>query len=168
MTIPSWALSLIYWLHMLATVIWIGGLATLAILVLPTARQTLDARSYAVFLQKVRKRLDSLGWLCLVILAGTGLFQMSSNPNYQGFLAISNRWGLAILLKHILFLGMAGISAYLTWGLLPNLQRIALRLSQGQNPPDVQRLFRQEAMLVRSNLILGVLILALTAIARAA
>ncbi len=168
MTTPSWALSLIYWLHMLATVVWIGGLSTLAILVLPAARQTLDAKTYAGFLQKIRRQLDSLGWLCLIVLAGTGLFQMSANPNYQGFLAISNRWGLAILLKHLLFLGMAGVSAYLTWGLLPELQRLALRLSQGQDASDSQRLFRQEAMLVRANLVLGVLILALTAIARAA
>lgn len=168
MTTPSWALSLIYWLHMLATVVWIGGLSTLAILVLPAARQTLEISSYAGLLYKIRRQLDWLGWLSLIVLVGTGLFQMSANPNYQGFLAISNRWGMAILLKHLLFLGMAGVSAYLTWGLLPNLQRLALRLSQGQDATDSQRLFRQEATLVRTNLILGVLILALTAIARAA
>lgn len=168
MTTPSWALSLIYWLHMLATVVWIGGLSTLAILVLPAARQTLEISSYASLLHKIRRQLDWLGWFSLIVLVGTGLFQMSANPNYQGFLAISNRWGLAILLKHLLFLGMAGVSAYLTWGLLPNLQRLALRLSQGQDVTDSQHLFRQEATLVRTNLILGVLILALTAIARAA
>ena len=32
MSIPFWALSLTYWLHMLATVVWIGGLAALALL----------------------------------------------------------------------------------------------------------------------------------------
>ncbi|HSF82645.1 MAG TPA: CopD family protein [Anaerolineales bacterium] len=168
MTTPAWALSLIYWLHMLATVAWIGALSTLAILVLPAARQALEAEAYAALLQKVRRRLDSLGWLCLVVLAGTGLFQMSANPNYQGFLSVSNRWALAILLKHLLFLAMAGVSAYLTWGLLPNLQRLALRLAQGQDVPGSQRLWRQEATLIRLNLVLGVFVLALTAVARAA
>ena len=168
MTTPSWALSLIYWLHMLATVVWIGGLSTLAILVLPAARQTLDAVAYAGLLQKVRRRLDSLGWLSLVVLLGTGLFQMSANPNYQGFFTVSNRWSLAILLKHILFLAMAGVSAYLTWGLLPELQRLSLRLSRGVDAPESQRLWRKEATLVRINLVLGIIILALTAIARAA
>lgn len=168
MTTPAWALSLIYWLHMLATVAWIGALSTLAILVLPAARQALEAEAYAALLQKVRRRLDSLGWLCLVLLAGTGLFQMSANPNYQGFLSVTNRWALAILLKHLLFLAMAVVSAYLTWGLLPNLQRLALRLAQGQEVPGSQRLWRQEATLIRLNLVLGVFVLALTAVARAA
>ncbi len=48
MTPPSiWALSLAYWLHMLATVAWIGGLVTLSLLVLPAARQSLDDQAYA-------------------------------------------------------------------------------------------------------------------------
>ena len=141
MTTPAWALSLIYWLHMLATVVWIGGLSTLAILVLPAASQALDARSYAGLLGKIRRRLDSMSWLSLLVLVGTGLFQMSANPNYQGFLSVSNRWALAILLKHILFLAMTGLSAYLTWGVLPDLQRLALRLSAGQDAPESQRLW---------------------------
>jgi len=167
MTTPLWALSLIYWLHMLATVAWIGGLSALAMLVLPAARQALDDANYASLLQKVHRRLDPLGWLSLVMLAGTGMFQMSANPNYEGFLAFNNRWAFALLLKHLLFLGMAGIAGYLTWGLLPKLQRLALRQAHGQDPPDTRRLWKQEALLLRINLILGVLILALTAIARA-
>jgi uncharacterized membrane protein len=33
MTPAGWALTLAYWLHLLATVVWIGGLTTLAWLV---------------------------------------------------------------------------------------------------------------------------------------
>ena len=29
---PSWIITILYWLHMLATVIWIGGLAGLLLL----------------------------------------------------------------------------------------------------------------------------------------
>ena len=42
-TPPSWALALVFWLHMLATVTWLGGLAAIAILVLPAAKLTLKA-----------------------------------------------------------------------------------------------------------------------------
>ena len=38
-TTPYWALSLAFWLHMLATVAWIGGLVAVAILVLPGAKK---------------------------------------------------------------------------------------------------------------------------------
>ncbi|HEX7976395.1 MAG TPA: hypothetical protein VF498_18435, partial [Anaerolineales bacterium] len=85
---------------------------------------------------------------------------------YKGFLEINNRWAVAILLKHIVFVGMIGVSAYLTWGVLPGLRRAALRQSHGQVAPEADKLQRQEARLLRLNLILGVLILALTALAR--
>lgn len=166
-TTPLWALSLAYWLHMLATVAWIGGLAALVVLVLPVARRVLEADSYAVFLEQVQRRLDPLGWLSLAVLLATGLFQLSSNPNYEGFLSISNRWAVAILIKHILFFGMIGVSAYLTWGILPALQRITLMRAKGIEAEDADKLQKRETLLLRINLILGILILGLTSLARA-
>ncbi len=168
MTPPSiWALSLAYWLHMLATVAWIGGLVTLSTLVLPTARQALSAADYVELMSRLRRRLDPLGWLSLIVLAATGMFQMSANPNYQGFLAFDNRWAVAILIKHLLFLVMIGVSAYLTWGLIPRLQRAALLQARNQSAPQAQSWQRQEAILQRINLLLALLVLAFTALARA-
>lgn len=159
---PLLALSLTYWLHMLATVVWIGGLAALSILVIPTARGALEPGAYSRLLEGIQRRIDPLGWLCLAVLASTGLFQMSANPNYHGFLAINNRWALAILLKHLVFIGMTIASTYLTWGILPDLRRAALR----RNEAEAQHLHQREALLLRLNLFLGVVILALTALAR--
>jgi uncharacterized membrane protein len=166
-TAPVWALSLIYWLHMLATVIWIGGLATLSILVLPSARRVLDITDYAKLLMGIRRKLDPLGWLSLLVLLGTGMFQMSVNPNYGGFLAVNNQWAVAILVKHIVFLLMASISAYLTWGIIPKLSRLAFRQAEGQDTAEAEGLRHREALLMRINLILGAIVLALTALARA-
>jgi len=166
-TTPALALTLAFWVHMLATIIWIGGLATLSILVLPAARQTLDANTYASFLASLQRRLDPLGWLSLIFLVATGMFQMSANPNYAGFLTISNRWAVAILLKHLVFLAMVAVSAYITWGLLPSLQRIVLRQAHGQDAPESKELQNREIFLIRANVILGILVLALTALARA-
>jgi uncharacterized membrane protein len=168
MMTPAWALTLAYWLHMLATVVWIGGLAALSILVFPAARAILDLRAYSNLLDSLQKRLDPLGWFCLALLGGTGLFQMSSNPNYHGFLAIDNRWAVAILVKHLIFLAMIGLSIYMTWWLIPSLSRAALRQARGQEAPEANGLRRQEILLMRLNLILGVLVLALTAVARSA
>jgi uncharacterized membrane protein len=172
MSTPGWALTLAYWLHMLATVVWIGGLAALSILVLPAARKTLGETAYTDFLTDLQRRLDPLAWFSLAVLVGTGLFQMSASPNYNGFLAIGNRWAVAILLKHILIFGMAGLSAYITWGLLPGLRRIAMqhaisKQDGGLHAADGAELSRRELRLLRINLLLGVLVLALTAVARA-
>lgn len=169
MDMPFWALTVVYWVHMVATVVWIGGLASLAILVVPAARRTLEPQAYAALLADLQKRLDPLGWTCLLALGATGLFQMSANPNYAGFLAIDNRWAVAILLKHLVFLVMTAVSAYVTWGLLPKLQRLALRsAAQGapSRPVEGEALQRQENLMLRLNLILALVILALTALAR--
>ncbi len=163
-TTPFWALSIAFWLHMLATVAWIGGLVALVVLILPVARRVLDANNYSHFLENLQHRLDPLSWFSLAILLATGLFQLSSNPNYEGFLSISNRWAISILVKHILFFGMIVVSAYMTWGLLPNLRRIALMRSKGIETEETEKL---EVILIRINLILGILILGLTALARA-
>lgn len=164
---PYWALSLVYWLHMLATVAWIGSLVALSILVLPAARHALEPSAYADLMARLRRRLNPLGWLSLLVLTATGLFQMSASPNYQGFLSFGNRWAVAILIKHLLFLGMVGVSAYLSWGLIPHLQRVAILQARDQSAPQAQSLARQEALLLRLNLLLSLLVLAFTALARA-
>ncbi len=165
---PLWALILAYWLHMLSTVMWIGGLTALVLLVIPAARRALDDTAYLALLESLQRRLDSFGWFCLALLTATGMFQMSASPSYSGFLAINNLWAMAIFAKHIVFLTMIGVSAYFTWGLLPALRRLALRISQGKGSPEEQsRLQRQNLLLLRLNLLFSVVILALTALARA-
>jgi len=164
---PYLALSLAYWLHMLATVTWIGGLAALGILILPVAHLSLEPGAYADFIYRVQRRLDPVGWASLLVLVGSGLFQMSASPHYTGFLSVESRWAGAILAKHLVFLAMSGVSAYLTWGLLPRLGRVVLRQSRGLEAPEANRLLHEEARLVRLNLVLGVLVLGLTALARA-
>lgn len=160
-----WILALAYWLHLIATVLWIGGLTALGVLVIPAARRTLQPPEYSSLLGEIQKRLDPLGWFCLAVLAGTGMFQLSANPNYQGFLQVESTWGIAILVKHMLFFGMTALSAYLTWDLLPALRRAALR--QAKDPAEAVRLEQRNTQLLRLNLILSLLILALTALARA-
>jgi uncharacterized membrane protein len=127
----------------------------------------MDAGNYALFLEQVQRRLDPLGWMSLAVLLATGLFQVSASPNYEGLLNISNRWAVSILIKHILFFGMIGVSAYLTWGVLPALRRNALLQAKGVEIKDADKLQKREVLLLRINLVLGVLILGLTALARA-
>ena len=109
-----------------------------------------------------------MGWIGLALLIVTGLIQMSANPNYEGFLAVTNGWAVAIFIKHIVFLGMAALSAYNTWGAIPNLRRAELLISRGKAATDIAALQGRSLLLLRLNLVLGVVVLALTALARAA
>jgi len=56
----TWVLSVAYWLHMLATVVWIGALSALLILVLPVARKVVGAAVYPDLLIEIQRGLDPL------------------------------------------------------------------------------------------------------------
>ena len=151
---------------MLATVLWIGALAVLAVLVIPIGRKNLSPESFSSLLEALLRRLDPLAWLCLVLLIATGLVQMTGNPNYDGFLAVNSRWAAALLLKHLFFIGMIAVSAYMTWWALPALRRQTLLRSAETDADSNQQDNRREVMLVWVNFGLSVVILALTALAR--
>jgi uncharacterized membrane protein len=166
MTTPIWALSIAFWLHMLATVLWIGGLVVLSLLVLPAARKTLELTAYASLLADIERRLDPLGWFSILILIASGMIQMSASPQYEGFLSIRSLWSGTILVKHLLFVIMVTISGYITWGVMPQLRRAALLHSRGKDVPDLGVLQRRSVRFMQINLVFGVLVLLLTAIAR--
>jgi uncharacterized membrane protein len=163
---PIWVLSLSYWLHMLATVISVGGLATLALIVLPITRRSLEKEAYAKLVRAITTRLIPIGWFSLAMLVVTGLIQMSANENYLGFLAIQNSWAVSILLKHIVFGSVLLLVFYQAWNLNPALERAELRRRHGEEDPQADKLLQRGERLITLNLLLGVIILLLTAVAR--
>jgi uncharacterized membrane protein len=170
LAVPPLVLAIVYWLHMLATILWIGGLAAISLLVLPAASKVLEPSALAVLLDRLQVRLQQVGWFSLAVLIATGMFQMSASPFYKGFLAIDNPWAEAILAKHLVIGVMILASVYVTWGLLPALQRTVLLRAAGR-PVDeakISALHNRETWLLRLNLGLSVIVLLLTALARAA
>ncbi len=161
-------LTITYWLHILATVIWIGGLASLSIFVLPAAKSSLPPQEYSKFLTALQKKLQPISWLCLVTLIFTGLFQMVTSPNYVGFLVIANTWDQAILIKHLVVGVMLVLSCYVTWGLIPSLNRMAFMQAVGKtvDEGEKQKLEERQLSIMQLNLFLAVIILLLTAWAR--
>jgi uncharacterized membrane protein len=149
----------------LATVTWIGSLASISLLILPAISRTLEPVNQLAVIESIQKRLEPVAWFCMGMLLATGLFQLSANPHYDGFLATSNSWTLAILTKHILAVIMVIVTAVQTWEVLPSIRRLLLRKEKA-NPEELTRLKHRETLLLRLNMILGVLILAMAAIAR--
>ncbi len=165
----KWVLALSYFLHMIATVVWIGGLILFVILVWPEARGVISRhdQSGAVLdlLDRLRKRFYPLANLSLIVLIVTGLFQMDQNPHYDGLLQLTNDWTRAILLKHVAVLGMFIVGLAMQWGVLPALERATLLARRGKDSPDLERLRRRERQLTALNCVLGILVLVLTALA---
>lgn len=167
-TIPIWALALAFWVHLIATVIWVGGLALMALVVWPGAQAALGSGpQLATLIRAIQQRFAPLTWLSLAALTVTGLIQMSGNVNYDGFLQITNLWAVAILIKHVAVGGMMLVGAYLHWGVQPTLARLTTLAEHGHPAPGLEVLRHRELALTRLNLLGGMIVLALTAVARA-
>ena len=166
-TPPAWALALTFWLHLLATVTWVGSLAGVSFLVLPAMQRSLNPETQLVFIEAMQKRLEPIAWFCMSLLLVTGLFQMSVNPHYDGFLSTSTQWSLAILAKHLLGIIMVVVSAIQTWEVIPAIRRAILKSKKSKNNEELDSLRRREILLLRMNFGLSILILLATAFARA-
>jgi uncharacterized membrane protein len=165
---PNWVLALIYWLHMLATVVWAGSLAAIAFLILPAMKRTLNPETQLIFIEAIQKRLEPITWFSISLLVLTGLFQMSLNSHYDGFLSTSTQWSLAILAKHILGIIIVVVSAIQTWEVIPAIRRGILLSKKRDNADELDSLRRREITLLRINFALAALVLLATAFARVA
>jgi uncharacterized membrane protein len=165
-TIPLWVLAISYWIHLLATVTWLGGLMMMTVVAWPAVRDRIMEADQWVQLQR-----RSTPWAnaSLVILWATGLLQMTADPNYDGFLAVDSLWAQAILIKHIAVIAMMVFALYIQWRIHPALSRLALLEKKRPQMANAERkkLANQEVRLVRLNLICAAAVLLFTAIATA-
>ena len=157
---PDLLLVISYFLHLIATVIWIGGMMMNALLIYPRFKG--DA-----VIGDMNRRYQPVAMIAMAALWFTGLNQMAINPNYKGFITISNVWSLAILSKHIVVIVMMALSAYSLWVVAPELKQLSLLQAKGKlNGDRIPVLSAREARLNQFNLICGIIVLFLTAIAR--
>lgn len=161
-----WVLAVSYWIHLLATVVWLGGLALMALVAWPALRQeTLSANQWLT----LQKRFLPWANASLVLLLITGFVQMTNDPNYNGFMVIDSVWAGAILLKHVAFGGMVLISGYMQAVLYPGMDRVRTLLEKkpGLAQAEQESLHQKEMRMLRLNLACAGVVLLFTAVATA-
>ncbi len=112
-----------------------------------------------------------LPWVnaALVLLLITGFIQMTNDENYNGFLAIDGIWAWAMLLKHIAYIGMVALTAWLQFALYPAMARLALLAESQPETAAAERdkLAAREIRYLRLNVLAAMLVLLFTAVATA-
>jgi putative copper export protein len=161
-----WILVVSYWFHLLATIVWLGGLASTLLVSWPALRRgTLAANNWLLLQQRFTPWANG----SLLVLLITGLVQMTNDSNYTGLLTVDSLWAGALLAKHVAFVGMVLVSAYVQWSLYPAMAR--LRLLADRRPSlaseEQEKLSRRELRLLRLNLACAAAILLFTAVATA-
>lgn len=143
--------ALITFLHDLFTAVWIGGLITLGLVILPSAKAVLgQGPQTKKLLQVIQKRLSPLVYVSMVGLLATGLLLARRNPSFQGILHFGNSYSLVLALKHILVLAMILVSLY---------RSLVLGRRGGSRSPTQEKM---NVALLLLNMILGIAILLLS------
>ncbi|MDT8304886.1 MAG: CopD family protein [Anaerolineae bacterium] len=161
-----WILALSYWIHLLATIVWLGGMALLALVALPALQHgSLATNQWAALQRRFTPWVNA----SLVLLLITGFVQMTYDSNYEGFLRVDSLWAQAILVKHVAVGGMIAIGAYVRWRLHPAMERLVLLAEKRPElaASEEAQLMRRERRLLWLNLAFAVAVLFFTAVATA-
>jgi uncharacterized membrane protein len=140
-------------LHNIGTVIFIGHHLLLSLIYLPTL-----ASNKGTILSEMSKRSRPWMYIALLIFMFTGTYLTLADPNYLGFANFGNTWGILMLIKHLLILGMIGMGFWFNAVL-----RVGPMMRSNNGAELACRRFRLYANLMA---ISGILVLLLTAVAQ--
>jgi len=103
--------TLIIFLHDLFTVVWVGGMLTLALVVLPVARTALGPGPQVQRLMgAIHARLRWFVYASIAGLAVTGVMLAQRSDAFGGFFAWGDGYGAALSLKHVAVILMAVVA----------------------------------------------------------
>lgn len=144
-------ISLSYWLHALATIVFVGHYLLLAVICLPALSKNGPA------LSEISKRSRYWMYASLVIFIVTGIYLTFVDPNYQGIGNFGNFWAVMMLVKHILIVAMIALGFWYN-----AILRVGPMMSSN-NPEQAIARFRNYVNVMA---VCGVLVLLLTALAQ--
>ncbi len=157
------ALSVMNWLHLIATVVWIGGIGTNLLVLMPSMRESLEPPMIGKLMGAVMRRFRRLVYASIFVLGVTGVLMNLLDENYLGLMKLGNLWSQITLIKHIFTAALIFLAVYAFEGLGPKVSKLAVK---GPSP-ELARLQKLQIKLATTGLIMGIIILLLTGIATA-
>jgi len=151
-------ISLSYWLHSLATVIFIGHYLLLTLIYLPALSKQELIKDAGAVLSEFSKRSRVWLYISLFIFLVTGTYLTFVDQNYLGIGKFGNTWAILMLVKHILILGMIGMGFWYN-----ALMRVGPLMSSNSGSVQAVSRFQQNSRLMAVS---GILVLLLTAISQ--
>ena len=141
----------VLFLHNLFTVVWVGGLITLGIVILPVTSKTLGRGAKTKeLIDKIQNRLSTLVYISMVGLLGTGMLLAKRAPQFEGLFSFANGYSTVLAIKHVLVIIMIVVALF---------RRITLKQRGDQLQPK-RRKFGLGLLYV--NIAVGVLVLLLS------
>ena len=150
-------IALSYWLHSLATAVFIGHFLLLALIYLPAMQQN-PLEVIGPILSAISRHSRRWLYASLLIFLVTGVYLMYADPEYLGVGDFRNFWSIMMLVKHILIVVMIGAGFWFN-----AILRVGPMLSSHNSAGQAYGRFRQFVYIMAVS---GVLVLLLTALAQ--
>jgi len=154
-----WILALSHFIHVMGTVVWIGGILMTLLIILPGTKTALESPPIVGKLMKeIAKRFTPMANISIILIIVTGIIIYYYDKNYTSYLDLENRWNMMIALKHVFVATMIMIHFYRGLLLNPKIERLSSQPNQKQTP----RLKKTSLDLVKANFAFGIIVLLLT------
>jgi uncharacterized membrane protein len=149
-------LAVSYWLHLTATVVWIGGIAFILFIAIPSAKQVLGADA-GKLMGEISKRFIPIANYSIIFIVVTGAALTGFNKQFSGIGNFGNSWSLTLIMKHVLVFVMVAVHFYR--GLI-----LAPKIARTETISKKTSLQKLSLNLVKVNFCLGVMVLLLSGI----
>jgi len=156
-----WILALSHFIHVMGTVVWIGGILMTLLVILPGSKTALESQPMVgKLMTEVAKRFTPMANISILLLIATGIIIFCYDKNYTFLLDLENRWNVVIALKHFFVATMIIIHFYRGLILNPKIERFSAQ----PNENKTTTLKKISLDLVKINFALGIMVLLLTAV----
>lgn len=155
---PNLLLAIANFLHLMATIVWIGGMIIARLVISPALAGLPDDTRRTVG-RAIGQRATSYTYGAIVVFLITGLAMLSQNANFAGVLVFDSTWTQLILVKHAAVAALILSTAYVNTSVTRHLQSddLVARARWAERRQDLGDV----------NVLLGLIILGLTALATA-
>jgi len=155
--------NLVVLIHVLATIIWLGGMFFIAIVMVPVLRRLEPPQKRIEVLSATATRFRAISWIAILVLLITGVLNAINHGVTMQKIStgefFSSNFGKILILKLILVFAMLVLSAIHDFILGPRL----IELLNSSNPDSFTKLQKNRkyvSWLARINALLGILVVA--------
>ena len=113
-------------LHLMATIAWIGGMFFNILVIMPAVSRTLDSATAGKFMKAVFARVRIVVYVSILILFVTGIPMKISSEYYVGIINFDTAWETVGFIKHV-FVGLLALMAIYSFEILvPKVGKLAV------------------------------------------
>jgi putative copper resistance protein D len=150
--------SIVKFLHLLATAIWIGGAVFIPLVLQPSLR-LIDPQQSGKLYGIVAKRFSITGWICILVLLLTGYLKTPERM----FFDFSYGLGFILAAKHVLVILAIIVGLVIALHVIPGMRKHTPRAGEAPSA-DFLRCQKRLSTLATVNLLLGLLVLVCAAL----